>query len=118
MKINCFSVTFWFNIFEKHMELLEVLQNELKNEYEKFNVFNYTDNLITPIITAVNNKKMTNISFSQINLQYNMDKVNLKNLNEFKERVLQLFEILTSNGIEIAHTAVFVNGEVLDDRAL
>lgn len=118
MKINCFSVTFWFNIFDKHKELLEVLQKELHNEYQKFNVFNYTNNLIAPIINAVDNVNLTNISVSQINLQYNMDKVTWNDLSLFKERVLKLFEILTMNNIEIAHTSIFINGEILDDDAL
>lgn len=118
MKINCFSVTFWFNIFDKHKDLLEIFQTELKDEYDNFKIFNYTENLIAPIITAVNNKKMTNISFSQINLQYNMDKVELSDMEKFKEKTLKIFELLTSNNIKIAHTAVFVNGEIVDDKAL
>jgi len=118
MKINCFSITFWFNIFDKHKDLLDVLQKELASEYQKFNIFNYTDNLIAPIITGVDNENMTNISISHINLQYNMDKVTLNELNNFKEKALKLYEILTSNGIEVAHTSVFVNGEIIDENAL
>lgn len=118
MKVNCFSVTFWFNIFDKHSDILNILQEELKDEYNKFNVFNYTDNLVAPIITAIDNKKMTNMSFSQINLQYNMDKVTLNDFDIFKEKVLKLFEILTDNDIEVAHSAIFMNGEIIDDEAL
>lgn len=118
MKINCFSVTFWFNIFDKHSDMLNLLQEEMKDEYSKFNIFNYTDNLVAPIITAINNKKMTNISFSQINLQYNMDKVSLDDFDTFQEKILKLFDILIENDIEVAHSAIFVNGEIIDDEAL
>lgn len=118
MKVNCFSVTFWFNVFDSHSEILPILQEKLKEEYNKFNVFNYTENLFAPIISAVNNKKMTNILFSQINLQYIMDKVTIENFEDFKEIVLNLFEILTDNNIEVAHSAIFMNGEVIDDNAL
>jgi len=118
MKINCFSVTFWFNIFDKHSDMLNLLQEEMKDEYSKFNIFNYTDNLVAPIITAINNKKMTNISFSQINFQYNMDKVSLDDFDIFQEKVLKLFDILIENDIEVAHSAIFVNGEIIDDEAL
>ncbi|MBE6156922.1 MAG: hypothetical protein E7161_04155 [Firmicutes bacterium] len=118
MKINCFSITFWFNIFDKHKDLLDDLQKELSNEYKKFNVFNYTDNLIAPVISAVDNERLTNISISQINLQYNMDKVELHDLDKFKEKALKLYELLTSNGMEISHTSVYVNGEIIDEKAL
>ena len=33
MKINCFSVTFWFNIFDNHNDALGFLQNELSDEF-------------------------------------------------------------------------------------
>ncbi len=118
MKINCYSVTFWFNIFDKHSDVLDILQEELNAEYNKFNVFNYTDNLVAPIITAINNKKMTNMSFSQINLQYTMDNVSINEYDSFKENVLKLFEFLTDNNIEVMHSAIFMNGEVIDDDAL
>jgi len=118
MKINCYSVTFWFNIFDNHNFLLEVLQNELKDEYDKYNFFKYTNNLVAPIISAINNEKMTNLSFSQINLQYNMDKVSLKNIDDFKTKVQKLFDILSQNEIQVLHTAIYVNGEIIDDNAL
>lgn len=118
MKTNYFSITFWFNIFNNHSGVLAILQNELKDEYEKFSVFNYTENLAAPIITAINDKKMTNIAFSQINLQYNMDKVVFDDLGEFKEKCLKLFDILISMGIKVLRTSIFVNGEIVDDEAL
>jgi len=118
MKTNFFSVIFWFNIFDNHKEILDDFQVELKDEYEQFNVFNYTDNLVAPIISAVNNKKMTTLSFSQINLQYSMDKVSFNDFEYFKDLSLKLFEILTSNNIEISHTSVVINGEIINDNAL
>jgi len=118
MKINYFSVTFWFNIFDKHTDILDEFRDKLNDEYQNFNIKNINDNLLMPIITAINNKKMTNMQMSQINLQYNMDKVNLDNFEEFKTRVLEIFGILTSFDIEILHTSLFINSEILNDNAL
>jgi len=118
MKIKCFSITFWFNIFDNHTEILEEFRQKLKNEYQNFNIQNNSNNLLAPIITAINNQKMTNLSMSKINLQYNMDKVSFEDLKSFKEQALLLFEILTSIGIEVLHTALFINSEIISDDAL
>ena len=101
MKYNFFSITFWFNIFDNHTLILDILKKEFKEEYEKFNLYNETEDITNPLITAFNNKEMTNILFSKINFQYNMDKVSLDKLPLFKEKALNIFEILTSNNIEI-----------------
>ena len=118
MKINCFSITFWFNIFDNHKEILSLFQEKFKNEYDNFNIKTLDNNLLSPVITAFNNEKMTNISMSQINLQYNMDKVTMENFGDFKSRCLEIFEILTTTNVEIAHTAIFVNGEIVSENAL
>lgn len=118
MQINFFSVTFWFSIYNNHKEILEVLQENLKDEYSKFSIFNYTDNYNVPIITAFNNEKKTNMSFSQINFQYNMDQVTLSDFKSFKEKVLKLYDILINNGIKILHTSIFIDGEMVDDDAI
>lgn len=118
MKINCFSVTFWFNIFNDHSDFLKVLSNELKDEYQNFNFFNDDNNLLAPVITAVNNDGMTNLSCSKINFQYNMNKVEFKDFPTFKEKVLKLFNLLKDNNIEILHSAIFINGETIDEEAL
>lgn len=119
MKFNYFSVTFWFDIFEDHTELLKVLSIDLKNEFNTFNILNNnTNNLITPVITGINQKQMKNITISKINLQYNMDKVSWETFSKFKENVLKLFEILTVNGIEVLHSAIFINAEMIDEDAL
>lgn len=118
MKINCFSITFWFDIFDSHNNVIEILQKKFTNEFAEFNVANYTNNLLAPIITAVNNKKRTNIVFSQINFQYNMDNVTLNNLDEFKEKCLNIYEMLISANIKVKHTAVFANEEIIDEHAL
>ena len=118
MKINCFSITFWFNIFKNHQEILEIFQNFFKSEYDKYDFFNITDNLLAPVITAVNDKKMTNICMSQLNLQYNMDKVTWEDFPKFKEKVLNLFENLEEYGLIILHTAIFINGELIENDAL
>ncbi len=118
MNINCFSITFWFNTFKNHQELLESLQNFFKEEYDKYDIFNITDNLLAPIITAINDKKMTSMCMSQLNLQYNMDKVAWEDFSKFKEKVLSLFEILEEYGLTILHTAIFINGELIESGAL
>lgn len=118
MKVNCFSVTFWFNIFDKHTDILGEFREKLNKEYKNFNINNSSNNLLRPIITAINKEKMTNLQMSQINLQYNMDKVKLDDFEEFKLNALKIFEILTSFGIEVLHTTLFINSEIVDDDAL
>lgn len=118
MKVNCFSITFWFNIFNEHTKLLNTLQRELNNEYEKFNVVNYSDNLFAPVITAINNEKKTNLIVSQINLQYNMDNVSLKDMEEFKNMSLKLFDILEENDILVSHCEIYNNSEFIKEDAL
>lgn len=118
MKINCFSITFWFNVFKNHQQILENIQNFFKDEYDKYDVFNMTNNLLAPVITAINDKKMTSVSMSQLNLQYNMDKVTWQDFSKFKEKVLSLFETLEEYGLTILHTAIYINGEALEDDAL
>lgn len=118
MKINSFSVTFWFNIFDNHTKFLEQLQIKLIDEYKTFNINTIDNNLIAPIITSYNNKKMTNFSMSKINLQYNMDNVSLEKFIEFKNRVMTIYETLTDFGIKTLHTALFINSEIICDKSL
>lgn len=118
MKINCFSVTFWFNIVDNHSEILKIFQNNLSDEYTNFNLRNIDNNLLASVITAINNEKMTNITMSQINLQYNMDNVKKTDFSKFKKRALELFEMLESANIEVCHTDLFINSEIIDNCAL
>ena len=118
MNINCFSVTFWFNILSNPNELLNSLQVLLKDEYTKFELFNKSDNLLLPIIRSINGEKKTNIVITQVNLQYNMDNVSLDNIDEFKEKVLSLYDLLNKNNIKVLHTSLFVNAELVKEDAL
>ncbi len=119
MKINSFSITFWFNIFTNHEEILKILSEDFKEEFTNFNFLEKeTDNLLVPVITAINREKMTNFTFSKINFQYNMDKVEWTNFNEFKEHALQIFDTLTNNQVDILHTAIFINGEIISEESL
>ncbi len=111
MKYNCFGITFWFNIFNDYNIILNSLQKEFKDEYNKFDVFSLSDNLLNPIIVGVNNNLMTNISFSPIKLQYSMDKVSIEDYESFEEKALKLFNLLNDNGITVCHTSVFINAE-------
>lgn len=117
MKINCFSVTFWFNIINEPNEILKELQSSL-TEFNKYELFNKTDNLLTPIVRSVNNEQKTNIIVTQINLQYNMDNVSLKDSNLFKEKVTNIYNLLNKINIEILHTSIFINGEIIKENAL
>lgn len=118
MNINCLSVTFWFNIYDEHLNFLETLRNTLKDEYQNFNINSKTNNLLMPIITAISNEKKTNLTMSQINLQYNMDNVSWEDFPSFKETVLNIFEILQEKSVEVMHTALFINGEFIENAAL
>ena len=117
MKINCFSITFWFNILSNPNDLLSSLQSNLQ-EFEKYELFNKTDNLLSPIIRGINDELKTNIVISQISMQYNMDNVTLDNSNEFKEKVIILFNILNDLNIDVLHTSAYINGEIVTDDAL
>ena len=117
MKINCYSVTFWFNIFEKHNEILNILQDEFNDEFKQINLLKITNNLLAPVINSVNNEIKTNFSFSQINFQYNMDNVSLGDITIFKEKVMKIFEML-NQFTEVKHVSVYFNGEIIDDEAL
>ncbi len=118
MQLNVLSVTFWFNIYTNHNIALEKFQSELSQEYNNFNIFNYTDNYLNPIVTAFNNNEKTNMTFSQINLQYNMEDIQPSSFPKFKARVLKLYEILNSLDITVLHTALFINGEFTSEHAL
>ncbi len=118
MKINFVSITFWFNIFENHQEILTSLNESLANEYSNFNVLNgNSSNLFTPVVTAVNEEKKTSMAFSKINFQYNIEGIQMKDFAFFKEKALNIFEFFEKNQIEILHTAIFVNGETICDNA-
>ncbi|MBE5806327.1 MAG: hypothetical protein E7313_06475 [Clostridiales bacterium] len=118
MNFNYFSITFWFDIFENHKDLLEIFQKEFSEEFNNINIMQYTDNLVAPIITSINNEKRTNFSFSQINFQYNMDNVDIHDFANFNNACLKFYDILTSNNILIKHSAILVNGELIDENAL
>ena len=118
MKYNFFGVTFWFNIYENHTEILNVFKERLSDEYQEFNLRTLDKNLINPVLIAVNNELRTNIRMSQINFQYTMDKVEKKDLERFKERVLELFSILKEQNVDILHTSVCLNAEFVDDDAI
>ena len=117
MKVNCLSITFWFNIIDNENEVLKSLQEEF-DDYNKYELFNKTDNLMQPIITGVNNQEKTNLVVSQINLQYNMDNTSLKDEKKFKEKALKLYNILIKNNVKVLHTALFVNSEITIDNPL
>ncbi len=115
MRLNYLSVTFWFNYFDDHSKFIEIINKYLENEFEEHKLLENTDNYFQPILTFANNKTKSNILFSKINLQYNMD---LPDLAKFQKNVLAIYEALTENGIEILHTALFTEGEMQCRNAL
>lgn len=117
MKLNCVNLTFWFNIYEEHSKILNSFLKELNPEFQKFDINNQT-NLFAPVVVGENNVEETKITMSYINLQYTMENVNIEDLPTFKNRVLKLFEILKNNNIEILHTSLFSNSEILSKSAL
>lgn len=118
MKTNYFSITFWFNIVNNHTEFLDDLRESLKDEFSNYEIKNITNNLFMPVIIAINNEKRTNLSISQINMQYNMDKITLDEINIFKNKALTLFELLKDNDVEILHTSIYTNLEIDDKESL
>ena len=112
MKINCFSVTFWFNIYLDHTEILKDFNSELKEEYQNFTISNVNDNnLLTPLIMASNSEKKSNLTFSRINLQYTLEDTNFTSFKHFKDITLKLLEILETNNITVLHSSLFISGE-------
>ncbi len=119
MKINCFSVTFWFNIYLDHAEILKDFNLELKEEYQNFTISNTDDNnLLTPLIMASNSEKKSNLTFSRINLQYTLEDTNFTSFKHFKDITLKLLEILETNNITVLHSSLFISGEKEIAKAL
>lgn len=118
MKINFFGVTFWFNIFDEHNDILSLLQKNFEDEYKNFNINNSSNNLLEPVIVATNSDKKTNLVMSKINLQYTVENCLFSNFSEFKEKCLMIFNLLSEYGIEVLHSSVCINGEIITDDAL
>ena len=116
MKINCFSVTFWFNMFTNHLEVLNELSSSLKDEFSNFKIYNDNPNIFAPVIEA-HEKWKKHLTFSKINFQYTLENVTSKDFKKFKEMVFILFDILTKY-LEVAHSALYINIEVEDKEAL
>ena len=82
MNILHFGVTFWFNIYDDYSNLLDKLRQELQDEFSSFNYRSEeSNNLLEPVITAINNEKKTNMHVTRISSQYNMDSVEFATLN-------------------------------------
>lgn len=120
MKVNYFSITLWFNIFEEHANIIEKLGDLFKSEYSQINFhMPEGDNLLEPVLNAVNNEKKTNFHMSKISTQYNMDDVTLEDLEIFKEKSLKLFNFLEDNNIEVKYSAIVVGlDKEVDDSTI
>lgn len=116
MTVNCFSITFWFNIFEKHNEVLNLFQKFFQDEYSNYQIYNSKDNVFAPVIEASSPK--SNMSFSKINFSYTIHNALLEDLEDFKTKVLNLYDLLTGSGVEVLHSAVFANVEFNSKEAL
>lgn len=112
MKIMHFGITFWFNIYDEYSSLLENLKEKLQDEYNSFNYNNIDEhNLLSPIITAINNDKKTNMHVTRISAQYNMDSVDVDNFDEFQEKAMNLFNILNDEHVNVLYCSVVINAE-------
>ncbi len=116
MKVNCFSITFWFNIFENPNELLNSFQNFFQDEYSNYQIYNASNNVFASIIEA--SSPQSNMAFSQINFSYTIHNVLMEDFENFKVKVLNLYDILTEKGVEILHCAIFANTEFTSKDAL
>ncbi len=119
MKINYLSITFWFDIFTNHNDLITPLKDVFNDEFETYNIRSeLSNNLLIPILTSINTQQMTNISVTQINLQYNVDKIEWNDFHTFKEKALNLYDALINSGVHVLHTAVYMNVEMEDNSPL
>ncbi len=116
MTINFFSITFWFNTFDRHNEILKSLQDFFQHEFSDYKVYSANANIFAPVIEA--NSPKSNMSFSKINFSYTVPNILLKDFKIFKEKALNLYELLTSNNVEILHCAIYANAEIEEDNAL
>ncbi len=117
MKINMFSFTFWFNIYNSQKELISDIVDNFQGEFEDIKVFDENNDLFSPIIISENEKKNSNFSMSKINFQYNLHNTNFKSIEEFRKKTLDIYDLLTKNSVEILHTALYINGEFIDKDA-
>lgn len=119
MNILHFGVTFWFNIYDDYGNLLENLRQDLKEEFASFNYSTeQNNNLLTPVISAINNETRTNMHVTRISAQYNMDNVNFENYGEFQDKALKIFNILNSNNANILYSSIIINAEKETNEAL
>lgn len=119
MKINCYSITFWYNPVDDFSEILKDLQKLFKKEYSTFNISSVeTDDFYNSVLFAINHKVQTNINISKIKLQYTMDKVTSANFQDFSEKCLKILSIFNENNIKVLHSSVFTNMEFTVEEAL
>ncbi len=116
MKPNFLSITFWFNIYDDHQKFIDIINNNLVNEFTEIKVYDQDDNnLFKPKLTAFNRQNNNNLTFSKVNLQYNME---LIDINKFSDIALKIYEMLADNGIVVMHTAIYAGVELVDNNAL
>ena len=116
MKPNFLSITFWFNIYDDHQKFIDIINDNLANEFTEIKVYEQDDNnLFKPKLTAFNRQSNNNLTFSKVNLQYNME---LIDRNKFSDIALKIYEMLVDNGIVVMHTAIYAEVELVDNNAL
>ncbi len=116
MKPNFLSITFWFNIYDDHQKFIDIINDNLANEFTEIKVYEQDDNnLFKPKLTAFNRQNNNNLTFSKVNLQYNME---LIDRNKFSDIALKIYEMLVDNGIVVMHTAIYAEVELVDNNAL
>lgn len=119
MNILHFGVTFWFNIYDDYSNLLEKLRQELQDEFSSFNYRSEeSNNLLEPVITAINNEKKTNMHVTRISSQYNMDSVEFATFQEFQNKTLKLFNILNDFNVNVLYSSIVINAEKETNESL
>lgn len=117
MRINLFSVTFWFNIYKKFNDVKDNLIKELTIDFPDIKIFDPTDDLLKPLLIAENKEKKISLTISQINFQYNMHFTDFNSIKVFRDTSLQYFEMLSNQSFDILHSALYINGEFTDKNA-
>lgn len=126
MKIKDSTITFWFQKQPNPKAYVDKFNENLKEHFFDFNIISVPANIdpAIPRLVAVSSSNHSNIEISLINarLRTNFDENYSSDLNlcikYLKERALKLFEALKVCDIAIVYSAIFINLEKQEDKAV
>ena len=118
MKIRNIVITFWFNKINTR-EIVDNISTRLASFFSGINFQGLPANIdnIVPRISAVSNSGHTNMNISNINAQINInfdshfEKDYDKCFEYTRERLINIYDALIDNKVEILYSAIFVNVE-------